>query len=370
MAKAKSTKPPVVGSAETTPRSPTLREIAARLGVCHATVSLALRNHASLPPATRLRIQTAAREMGYKNNPLVNALLTQVRSRHVQHRGEVVMWLTTLPAEEWQALPSVVIGLEAARPRAEWLGLRLDVMSIGPRGEHWPQVRRVLKARGVKALLLPQLPLDLLPLDIPWTDFAVVSISYSFTQAEVHRVVNAHFNGMMTCYKKLREAGRRRIGLVLRRDDDDRAHHYWFSGFMGASKLEGGASLRPLLLDTMEDGEASFVEWFEKARPDAIIGLSRHYVLKWLQKCGAKVPADVAYVCLDARLDDVRPEAGIRQSWGEIFRTAVELIAAQLAHNECGLPSVPKVTLIDGVWCDGDTFTSVSPSRDAQARSV
>lgn len=363
MAKAKTTTPTAADKVDGGMRSPTLREIAARLGVCHATVSLALRNHASLPPATRQRIQTAARQMGYKSNPMVNALLTQVRSRHVQHRGEVAMWLTTLPVEEWMALPSVASGLAAARPRAERLGLRLDAMSIGPRGELWPQVRRVLKARGVKAILLPQLPPDLLPLDIPWTDFAAVSVSYAFTQAEVHRVVNAHFNGMVTCYQKLREAGRHRIGLVLRRDDDNRAHHYWLSGFLGASKLEGGASLRPLLLDTMEREEASFMAWFAKARPDAIIGLSRHYVLKWLQKCGAEVPSDVAYVCLDARLDDARPEAGIRQSWGEIYCTAVELIAAQLAHNECGLPSVPKVTLIDGVWCDGETFAAVPPSR-------
>lgn len=350
-------------------RSPTLREIAAKLGVCHATVSLALRNHASLPPATRQRIQAAALEMGYRNNPLVKALLAQVRSRHVQHRGEVVVWLTHLPVEEWLALPSVRLGMAAARVRAERLGLRIDAMSIGPRGESWPQVHRVLKARGVRAILLPQLPLDLLPLNIPWTDFAVVAISYSFTQAEVHRVVNAHFNGMMLCYEKLRAAGRRRIGLVLQRDDDNRAHHYWLSGFLGASHIGGGAALKPLLLDAMDD-EARFMEWFKKTRPDAIIGLSRHYVLKWLQKCGAKVPAEVSYVCLDARLDAARPEAGIRQSWGEIFSTAVELIAAQLSHNESGLPSVPKVMLIDGAWCDGETFAPMSPSRGTQVVSV
>lgn len=70
----------------------------------------------------------------------------------------------------------------------------------------------------------------------------------------------------------------------------------------GGLNANGTQLVTPLLHDEVADGEASFTQWFDKTRS----------------------------------------EAGIRQSWAEIFRTAVELIAAQLAHNECGLPSCPR----------------------------
>jgi DNA-binding LacI/PurR family transcriptional regulator len=339
-------------SADPISRAPTIRDVAAKLGVSHTTVSLALRNHTSIPQITRKRVQDGARKMGYRSNILVSALLTQVRSRHVHKRGEVIAWLTATPIEEWQQLPSISMGLAASKQRAEQVGIRADAFFIGTRGELWPQVRRMLEARGVRGLLFPPVPWDFPALDIPWDRFSAMTISYSFRQANLHRVLNAHFNGMITCYKKLRLAQRKRIGLVLLRDDDDRAHHYWLSGFLASPHLFGGARLRPSLLKTANDRTA-FVSWFESERPDAIIGLSNRYISKWLDDCGAHIPADVCFVSLDAGLDASRPEAGIRQSWGEIFSTAVELIAGQLARNEVGLPAMPRVTLIDGQWSDG-----------------
>jgi len=45
-------------------KSPSLRDIAGAAGVSAATVSLALRNHASIPETTRERIRAVAAEMG------------------------------------------------------------------------------------------------------------------------------------------------------------------------------------------------------------------------------------------------------------------------------------------------------------------
>lgn len=50
------------------PRKARLIEIAQKVGLSRATVSLALRQHPSIPKRTRDRIQTAARELGYVYN--------------------------------------------------------------------------------------------------------------------------------------------------------------------------------------------------------------------------------------------------------------------------------------------------------------
>src|SRR5215212_6454301 len=51
-------------------RVPTMKDVAIAAGFAPATVSLALRNHHSLPVATRERIWTIARRIGYRPNPL------------------------------------------------------------------------------------------------------------------------------------------------------------------------------------------------------------------------------------------------------------------------------------------------------------
>lgn len=333
----------------------TIRDLARRLGVSHTTVSLALRNHASISPATRKRVQAMARKVGYRGNVLVSALLAQVRSGRLRETGEVVPFLTALPASEWTQLPSVVAGLARAKERGGQLGLRVEVFPIGERGELCGQVMRILDSRGMRGLLLPPLPTSLPPLNIDWAKFSTVAIGYSFQQASPHRVANAHFNGIVTCYEKLRAAGCRRIGLALRRDDDDRARHYWLSGFVGASLLQGGARLPPLLMEFSPSRDA-FLKWFDRHRPDAIIGMSRTVLLEWLADHGVDVPGDVRYACLDLLNGPWRPLAGIRQSWGDIYATAMEELAGQLSRNEVGMPRTPKVTLIDGQWCDGPTL--------------
>lgn len=341
---------------------PTIRDVAARLGVSHTTVSLALRNDPSIPPVTRRRVRAMAQTMGYRGNILVSALLSQVRKGRLESRGEVVAVLTALPVEEWLALPSMAVGMEQARTRARELGLRLEAFFIGPRGERIRQVARVLKNRGYRAVLLPPLPTDLLPLRMDWSRFAVASLGYSFAQVETHRVANAHFNGIITCYRELRKLGRERIGLVLKRDDDARARHYWSSGFLGAPLVYGGAALPPLLTG-LEMDRRDFEAWFRQNEPDAIIGLSRDVLLEWLETLRVAVPRRVCYVCLDTIEGQGRALAGIRQAWGQIFATGVELLAGQLSRNEIGLPKAPTVTLIDGHWHDGPTAAARGPHR-------
>jgi LacI family transcriptional regulator len=55
-------------------RRVTLRDIAKAAGVSHVTVSLALRNQAQIPTATRNRIRSLADKMGYVPDPALGRL--------------------------------------------------------------------------------------------------------------------------------------------------------------------------------------------------------------------------------------------------------------------------------------------------------
>src|SRR5688500_4585380 len=64
----------------------TLADIAAAAKVHVTTVSLALRDHPSIPPVTRARIRAMAREFGYQRDPLIDALNFHRARRHHQTR--------------------------------------------------------------------------------------------------------------------------------------------------------------------------------------------------------------------------------------------------------------------------------------------
>src|SRR3954469_21892860 len=55
-------------------RRVTIKDVAKIAGVHFTTVSLALRNHPSIPPSTRERVQQAALRIGYSPDPVFAAL--------------------------------------------------------------------------------------------------------------------------------------------------------------------------------------------------------------------------------------------------------------------------------------------------------
>ncbi|MFA6286641.1 MAG: LacI family DNA-binding transcriptional regulator [Opitutaceae bacterium] len=327
------------------PRPPSLRELAAKLGVSHATVSMALRNNPAISPATRERVQALARKMNYRGNILVSALLTQVRSRRVNATGEVIAML--IEGTGFHHAPVLASFWDITQQRAREIGMKLELFPLGHRGKDSASVGRVLFNRGIRGLIIAPMPLDLLPLQIDWSLHAVVALGYSFSQKEMNRVANAHFGGLLTCYRELRAAGHRRIGCVMRRDEDARSRHYWQAAALCAPRLHGGAGIAPLMLKDGQ-GEEEFAKWFLRHSPDAVIGNHPDHAVDWLRRCGARIPADVGYASLDRAAGAAFP--GVQQSWEDIFTTAVEQLAGELARNEFGLPAMPKTTLVEGRW--------------------
>ena len=58
-----------------------METVARKLGVSRNTVSLALRNHPSIPDSTRNRVFKTATELGYRRNPAHGELMSQMRRK-------------------------------------------------------------------------------------------------------------------------------------------------------------------------------------------------------------------------------------------------------------------------------------------------
>lgn len=332
----------------------TIRELAARLGLSTATVSRALRNQPNVSSVTRARVHNAAKTAGYRPSALINALMSQVRSRHrMRPTGEVIAYLTAFENEEhWRTMPSLVAQYEGARERARELGFTLQALWLGDRGSRSRSVGRVLRARGIRGSLLAPLPIGHRVLDLDWDALTVTAIGYSFHQASLHRVVHHNMHAMFTAYARLRQLGYARIGLALHRDDDARVLHLWLSGFLGSQHVYGGARIAPLLFDDYCDS-SPFLAWHRKLRPDVVIGIWRHVTLDWMKQAGVAVPEETGFASLDLGNDQPGRIAGILQDNTAVGAAAVDLLTGQLFRNETGIPAAPKATLIEGSWTDG-----------------
>ena len=336
---------------------PTLREIARRAGVSHTTVSLSLRNHPSIPARTRDRLHQLADRMGYRSNLLVSALMTQLRMRNLRAAPEVVGFLTGGPtADDWKNHSASVGFHDGARRRALQLGMRLEVFWLGPGGALAAETCRMLEVRAIRGNLITPFPVPVYDHELNWSRLLCVALGYAFKQQSLHRATHHHFRGSFVAYENLVRLGYRRIGLMLDQHENSRVDYSWLGGFLAAQRTLGGAMIEPFLSADPADLRA-VRHWMKSARPDVVIGFGPQQLFA-LRRAGYSIPRDVGFAALDVQQTNLAHEsevAGIDQNLPAIGANAIELLAAQLYHNEHGLPLRPVVSMIQGFWVNGCT---------------
>lgn len=342
------------------------RKLAAILGVSKTTVVLALRNDPSISAETRIRVQQEARRLGYRRNPLVSALMAQVsQGRLGKEKGEVLAFLTAEPTEDgWMKWMHPGHGLVAdLRRYAAQLGFRMDHFWLGPRGSQARRTAEILRARGVRGSILLVLPKDTPSLDLDWEHHPIVAHGHNFQGKPVHMACDDHFEGMKTCYRELRKLGYRRIGLALHPINEVHTRHRWPGAFATCPQLFGGKTLsfRPKkkwLHD--DDVRKPFLAWFDRMKPDAIIGTAPNPALTWLGQIGLRAGRDYGYARLDIPTEQLGQIAGIRENHKAIAAALVDLLIEQLNANHYGLPEVPKLVEIEGGWVSGASVRSMN----------
>jgi len=340
---------------------PTLREIARQAGVSHTTVSLSLRNHASIPEATRKRLRRLADRLGYRSNVLVSALMSQVRLKQHKSAPEVIGFLTGgATADDWKSHSYSVGCYAGARQRAQQLGMRIEHFWLGRGGAAAPATCRMLHARAIHGNLITPFPVPVYAHELDWTHMICVGLGYVFNNHALHRATHNHFRAAYLAYEQLVKLGYRRIGLMLDRDENSRVNYLWLGGYLAAQNTMSKSRLDPLL--TTESGTQTQVKaWLRRAKPDAVIGFGPRQFLT-LTQLGCRIPRDIAYVALDVEqthLAHVEEVTGINQNLPLIGATAIDILASQLYHNEQGLPQRPVFSMIEGFWVTGRTAPRV-----------
>jgi DNA-binding LacI/PurR family transcriptional regulator len=311
------------------------------------TVSLALRNHPSLPAATRLRLRSLAAARGYRPDPDIARLMHHLRTRRV-HRRQATLCGLCLQSPPGGGLVYGAAVLAGARARAEALGFGLDVMAIDEPGLTPSRIERILLSRGIAGLLLLPMrePVQLARL-LDWSKFSAVSATPSVLSPRLNETMPDLFGNTLLLCRELTRRGCRRIGLVSVVEHDVRVHHRVLAPFLWHSRFEGGG-LPPLVSLQYEPEPRTFRTWTQRHRPDAIVTNSEstleqiHEFLSPAERRRIILAATGLLAAATARF------AGIVDNAPEVGSAATEMLAAMVQRGECGLPATPRIISIAG----------------------
>jgi DNA-binding LacI/PurR family transcriptional regulator len=338
--------------------APTLRSLAKLLGLSRTTVSDALRGSPRVDPNTALRVKKAAREAGYRRNPLAGALMSELRrSRGSAFRGVLAAVDFNEPDRPDAGLRFHRELLSGAEARATELGFKVERFSVGHAGVSVQRLDSILQSRGIHGVIL--LPAwdepDLSNLD--WTRFAGIYTDYIIERPALHSVCSDHYRSMLAALQRLPGLGYRRPGLYLQQHQDERLQFRWGAAFRAFQENHPEIARIPPLVERFSREE--FEKWFRRHKPDVVIG---HHTdaIAWMEGCGARLPATHGFLCLNLFMRS-RPCAGLDLQPRTLGARATEMLIAQLQRNETGIPEWPSTTTIPGRWVDGPTLRTAPP---------
>lgn len=337
---------------------PSIRSLARALGLSHTTVSDALRGKGRVDPKTIERVKKAARDAGYRRNPLAGAVMSEMRrSRGNTFRGvlaAVDYFEPDRPSNTASFHQELLVG---ARRRAGELGFKLEEFTAGQNGITVQRLDTIMRSRGIQGVLL--LPLWQRPdwSKLDWSHYAAVYTDYIIERPALHCVCCNHYRSMTAVLEILFARGYRRPGLYIEAHRDERTQRRFTASFRSFQENTKGLEKVPMLITTERDRD-EFRAWFRRYDPDVVIG---HFTetIEWMKSCGARLPATHGFASLNT-LYKSSPCAGLDQQPQELGARSAEMVIAQLQRNERGIPRWPTITTIPAFWTEGPTVRKAS----------
>ena len=333
----------------------TLKDIATRAGVSVATVSLALSGRGLVARATAERLRALAEEMGYRPNPLLASLAGR-RFRSPAVVGGVPMAVFNFPT---------MLDGSGGRPdyyrylveEARKMGYAPKVYNLTNKSDPQAVFRELYHRMTQGIVMTGSMDEKTFGRSFDWSHFSTVQCARFHELHPFHTVRPNIFQAVKLAFTQLRSRGYERIGFALGQHaepmEDDEVRHG------AAIALEGNYLPRkhrlPVYSGGLDDWE-SFLRWFDRWKPDAVVGFSvSHYWV--LKEHGVRIPKGTGFAALHLMPDnDLKLFSGLCQNMDGIARQSVLLLDQMIRHRERGLTSEPLNLLVPSTWNEGRTL--------------
>jgi LacI family transcriptional regulator len=325
-----------------------MQTVAKAVGVATSTVSKALREDSTIPPERRREIQKAAKELGYRPDPLVAALMARLHSKRRRNDPHHIAWIDLWgDHEEAARTTDFKLMLRGANQRANELGYQIEVHRVGGQATSADRLRQILVSRSQWGLIVPPVPKEAMHFPFDLSGLTAVTIGTSLHSPVMHRVAADLYQGSQLACRKLREAGYQRIGLVLSPAMVERVERKWLAAYLAEQmQWPTGERIPPLLVGV--DEFAAFVRWDKAWKPDVAL-IAEPHVEEWLAaRPASRRRLTTAWLRRIEKMQGNRMAIDTRPA--NMGAAAVELVVGQIHRNERGSPDNPHTLLLEGVW--------------------
>lgn len=325
-----------------------MRDIGRALGLSIATVSRALANSPRVRKETIRRVKAKAVELGYEPDPALGSLnaYREGRRKRSGFHG-VIAWLTNhATAEKWRDDWTSVQFFNALEKLAPPLGYKVEPFWVHPTKLPPARLDRILKARGVRGILLPSLPEGVESIDFLWDHYAVVALSETVLSPRLHSVQKSAFSDIRTVVEELASLGYRKPLLAVHTRYHVGMHGIHEGAFMTATRELMG-EIRPTIHARRISLGAAIREFLDREEVDVIVSTIRRSTL------GLRGVESPPWVELNFHPGSGE-DTGIHHDFEQVPRVALEHLISMLHRGEYGLPEHPIVLRLRGVWCAGD----------------
>lgn len=335
------------------PRAPSIKTLAARLGLSRTTVSDALRGKGRVSEATVQRVQAAAKAVGYRPNPLIAAVLGAIHhpQRVATFRGTLAV-VDLYEQGHWPHGPFTRALVEGIKHRAGEMGFSIGEFVVGSEVLPWRRFDGILRSRGIHGIIV--LPAwaqpDLSAFD--WSEFAGIYTDHVTAQPALHSVCADHYGSMLSLLTLLEQRGYRRPGLILERGRDERIRYRQRAAYCAWQTARGERDvIPPLITADYPDVKREFVPWFRRHKPDVVLS---HFVETpdWMKACLPSVTT--GFVLLNV-LEKTTPCAALDLQPRILGARAVEHVVGQILRAEFGVPEWPSRSMVQARWVEGPT---------------
>ena len=344
-------------------KRPTMNDVAKLVGVHQTTVSLALRNHPSIPVKTREKIRKAADSLGYRPDPMLSSLIAYRKQTSNEVKSSTLGYIMNVDGEEGlkNSIPRQLF-LKGAKQRADELGYNLEVFYYGGKHYHSKYLDKVLITRNINGIILAGFYTHFTDIELSWEYFSVVKIEALPFHVKSHTIENNQYQAVRRGFQELRKIGFKRIGLCVAKHDEEHTRNLFSAGYFVEQASIPEKERVPIMIfdgnelyEDLEGNEKRITKWIIDHNLD--VAISNWNILgpaanDASEKLGKKVHA----VSID--MDD-RSEApfGVVQNHEKVGASAVEVVSGMMQHHQKGLSEYPRLNLINATWKEPDLDT-------------
>jgi len=332
----------------------TLKDIAAELGVSHATISLALNNSPKVAKATREKVLAKAKEMGYQVSPYVSALMAaRRRGRDLDQAPVIALVTPNRSADYWKERHHIRRFIESCTETAGGLGIQTKLFWIGEEGMTARRMNEIFFHRGIRGAVLMTHGRWGERMDHAWSDLATVTYGARELRPNTDWVGADFYGNMELVLNELIAHKYTKVGFTMDKPFHYQHHNRWLSAYLKERYYGGIASMEPWL-DAQPDFEG-FKKWFQKWTPEVIVCVQPATIIEWLQQLGLRVPQDVSVVTIGTA-ERGGKLSGIVENTYTCGKLALQLLVDRIHRGDFGTYADPYHITVKGKWNPGETL--------------